>query len=385
MRTDATVMRVLRPLEVDIHLARLRCLSRVVTAALVGGRLALTQLGRALPGTAKTKHAIKRVDVLLGNPRLGADLDAVQRFLAAPIAEELRPVLLIDWTDISEHWTSLVATLVVEGRGVTLCWEVCSRRQQNSPRIEALLLKRIARLLHPKAKPILVADAGFRGPWFRKVRAQGWDFIARVRGRVFVKAQARSEWHHVKYLWPQARARPTDLGEYSISRLSPVQARLVAMWTKRAKKKPTYRVGRRKKRNIQGAREPWILATSLETLPARAVIAMYRLRMRIELTFRDQKCTRFGLGLGDIRTRKPERARAYMLLAALAHFVAISLGAIAERSGLASDFQANTVRKRRVLSLARLGREVLSRVRDYLPEFAALGTTPAFIPKCGDP
>ena len=29
--------------------------------------------------------------------------------------------------------------------------------------------------------PILITDAGFRGPWFREVERYGWDWIGRVR------------------------------------------------------------------------------------------------------------------------------------------------------------------------------------------------------------
>jgi hypothetical protein len=109
-----------------------------------------------------------------------------------------------------------------------------------------------------------------------------------------------------------------------------------------------------------------ILATSLLTATAKRIAELYALRWRIELTFRDQKSDSLGLGLDAVRTKQLKRVRAYVLLAVLAHYVAFVLGAQAERAGLAPDFQANTVRNRRVLSWPRLGCEILRRATDRL-------------------
>lgn len=361
MRTEETILRVLRPLEESIHAARIKCLGRVIAAIFVASRLSLTQVGRALGGSMKPKHAIKRVDVLLGNHHLVGDAEIVQRYFASLVPGERRPVLLVDWTDIGKHWTALVVTLVTAGRGVTLCWEVDSQTRKNSPRIESRILKRVAALLPPDSVPILVTDAGFRGRWMKKVRALGWDFVSRIRGRVRLRPKSgRDPWRPVKQLWAQAARQPSDRGEWELAQYDPVEARVVTLWRKRRKASAALpRVGRRKKRSIKSAREPWILATSLAEASPQAIVELYELRMRIELTFRDQKCSRFGFGLDDVRTRKVARVRAYMLLAALAHYVALMVGAAIEKAGLASRFQANTVTSRRVLSWARLGRETL--------------------------
>jgi hypothetical protein len=57
------------------HQARLSALLRVVEAALAGGALSLTQLGRRRRGTAHEKHQIKAVDRLLGNHHLHREHD----------------------------------------------------------------------------------------------------------------------------------------------------------------------------------------------------------------------------------------------------------------------------------------------------------------------
>jgi len=341
-----------------IHEARLKCLCRVVLASFFAVSLRLTDLGRALPANGKAKHAIKRVDELLRNPALKLDAQVVQQYLAGLLATEREPVLLVDWTDIGPLWTALVVTYVARGRGLTLCWEVHAKRRLNAARIETQLLARIAELL-PEAQPVLVTDAGFKGPWMKKVMKRGWNFVARVRGRVMVRREA-GEWMSVKKLWATARKCATDEGTLELARTNPVSVRLVTQQRKRPwKNKALPSVGRRKKRNIKSAKEPLVIATSLREASAKSVADIYGLRWQIEMTFRDQKCARFGLGLDAVRTKKLERARTYMLLAVLAHYVAYVIGAMADRAGFAHNFQANTERRRRVLSLVRLGSEVL--------------------------
>jgi len=301
------------------------------------------------------------------------------------MAKVARPVLLVDWTDIGTLWSALVVTYVTQGRGLTLCWEVHPQGQKNSAKIESKLLARIAALLPAGAKPVVVADAGFRGPWFKKVRERGWDFVGRIRGRVAVRSED-GKWHDVKSLWAGARRTPRDLGDFELARYRPVRARLISLLPKRKpkKQKALPRVGRRTKRAIQSAREPLILATSLRTATPKEVAELYRSRWRIEMTFRDQKCSRFGLGLDAVRTKKLQRARAYVLLAVLAHFVAFILGAEAEQAGLAPQFQANTVRNRRVLSWPRLGCELLRHaLRQVL--IGRPTATLAVSRECGDP
>jgi hypothetical protein len=281
-----------------------------------------------------------------------------------PARKDSRPILLIDWTDIGTRWAALVVTLVTEGRGVVVCSEVHPRKKENNPRVESSVLRKLKGLLPVGCKPILVSDAGFRGPWLRKVLAEGWDFVGRVRGRVFAQPHQSRTWFPVKRLWDSATPTPKDLGQYSLARYLPLAARVIAVWKNKRRKfsrGELPKLGRRKQKAIRSAREPWILATSLCRESAREVVRLYAFRMRIELTFRDQKCPRFGLALDQIRTMKRERVEVYLLLAMLAHYVAMFIGRAAERAGLHLAYQANTTTGRRVLSWARLGREVLCR------------------------
>lgn len=371
-----------------IHQARFRCLCRVVLASFFAASLRLTDLGRALPTNGKAKHSIKRVDELLRNSALAVDAKVVQQYLAGLLANEREPVLLVDWTDIGPLWTALVVTYVARGRGLTLCWEVHARRQQNAASVETRLLARIAELL-PQAKPVLVTDAGFKGPWMKKVLKRGWNFVSRVRGRVMVRRDGGT-WMSVKTLWPTARKRPMDEGTLELARSNTVSVRIVTQQRKRPwRNKALPSVGRRKQRSIKSAKEPLIIATSLAEAGAKTVADIYALRWQIEMTFRDQKCARFGLGLDAVRTEKLERARAYMLLAVLAHYVAYVIGEMADSAGFARHFQANTEKRRRALSVVRLGGEVLRTAAESMVTALARLPLPALevvtLPKRGDP
>src|SRR5690606_40091519 len=89
-------------------------------------------------------------------------------------------------------------------------------------------------------------------------------------------------------------------------------------------------------------------------------------RMQIELTFRDLKSHRFGWGVEDAGCRSTKRVAVQLMLVAVASLVVMLVGIAAEAKGLQKQFQANTIRKRRVLSLVALGRAVINTVHEQL-------------------
>jgi hypothetical protein len=81
--------------------------------------------------------------------------------------------------------------------------------------------------------------------------------------------------------------------------------------------------------------------------------------MQIEETLRDQKNARFGWSLEHSGCRSTERLDLLLLIGALASLVALLVGLAGEAARLHHQFQANTRRTRRVLSLHTLGRRLL--------------------------
>ena len=112
--------------------------------------------------------------------------------------------------------------------------------------------------------------------------------------------------------------------------------------------------------HARGYREPWILVSSLKGFSGvNRVIKIYKFRMTIEGSFRDQKSTQFGLSMNDNVTLKAERYIVWLLLASLASFIAWVVGYAAEQKKLHYDFQANTYRHRRVLSFFYLDCQII--------------------------
>ena len=116
-------------------------------------------------------------------------------------------------------------------------------------------------------------------------------------------------------------------------------------------------------------RAPWLLATSLphERGSERRIMQTYCLRMQIEETFRDLKCHRWGFGLRYARCNGAKRLETLLLLGALATLVAWLVGLAGRAMQWHRHLQANTERRREVLSTFFIGRQLLLRPDQELP------------------
>ena len=85
---------------------------------------------------------------------------------------------------------------------------------------------------------------------------------------------------------------------------------------------------------------------------------IYAQRMQVEETIRDVKSHRFEFALHYARTKRCERLKALLLIAALATLVLWLLGLAASEHHWDRHFQANTERRRTVLSAVFLGQEL---------------------------
>ena len=91
---------------------------------------------------------------------------------------------------------------------------------------------------------------------------------------------------------------------------------------------------------------------------ATRIKRIYAQRMQIEETIRDLKNPRFGFALRYARTKRPERLEALVLVAALATLILWLMGLAAADRQWIRHFQANTERRRTVLSTVFLGHEL---------------------------
>jgi|SRR6188768_1657367 len=187
------------------HAVRAAALVRVVGALLFGGKLSLTQLGRSLTGVARVKHQIKAVDRLLGNQHLHRERDDIYRALARTLlAGTRRPLIIVDWSDfeLGREWVMLKAAVPVGGRAISLYERVFPFKRYNSPGAHREFLRDLRSILPDGCRPILVTDAGFRGPWFRAVEAYGWDWVGRIRNKIKYYRESTGRWCFTDSLYP---------------------------------------------------------------------------------------------------------------------------------------------------------------------------------------
>lgn len=138
-----------------------------------GASLTLTSIGRYLPGSAQVKNKIKRVDRLLGNESLQNDIPLIFRSIISLLTSQLSLcVIAVDWSGYpSQEYHVLRASLLCDGCSIPLLsWIVPSEKQQNT-QIQQAFLNALADSVNPKARVIIVTDAGFLNAWFRHIKS----------------------------------------------------------------------------------------------------------------------------------------------------------------------------------------------------------------------
>lgn len=350
----------------EVHRARLEAVRSAVVGVITGRRLSIAGVGRAMAPGAKTKHRIKRIDRLAGNRHLEAERVTLYRAMARSlVGTQPQPLIVLDWSDAryDRSMQLLRASIVVEGRSLTVYEEVHPLQKYDNRQVRQRFLERLRDCLPPACRPILIADAGFRVSWYRQVEAMGWDWIARVRGRALYRARSSGRWLPITSLYDGARTKPAFFGEIELTQSGEHRCRLyrVRMRKKGRSERTMYGKRRKDNRSLACARrqmEPWVLATSLRDKSAEQICKLYRCRTQIEGTFRDMKNAQWGFHLRAHRTHTPARLAVLVLLGTLAAFAAYVTGFAGTQLNLQREYQANT-RKGRVLSYVYLGLELL--------------------------
>ena len=355
----------------SMHAKRRDGLLAAVRAAIFGSRLMLSDLGRGLCGPVAVKHNIKRVDRLLGNARLHTEAAPVYEMLARHCLVGVHtPLIVVDWSDLSadRRWQLLRASVALEGRSLTLYEEVHPMVRATSRAVHRRFVRRLAAMLPPGCRPIVITDAGFRSPWFQLIERSGWHFLGRIRNRDMVRPIEAQVWTGCKQLYAKATAVAQALGRHAYVRSNPVVCDLVLIkrTPKGRHKRSVFGTKVRSRHSLKQARasrEPWLLAASptLSHLSAQALAALYAQRMQIEEAFRDLKNERFGLGLSASRSKQGQRLAVLALIGALASFVLRLIGEAARARQMQFQFQSNTRRSRPVISVISLALQIVQK------------------------
>ena len=333
--------------------------------------LSIAGLGRCLRSTALVKHTIKRMDRLFGNNRLHERRkNYYLTMVNLLVGKNPRPVIIIDWSGLSRcgEYHFLRASLPVGGRALTI-WESTYREKDyGSQKTHRAFIRELKALLPEDCRPIIVTDAGFRCPWFKLMRKQGWDFVGRVRHTTQCRAEGEKTWLSAKTFHEKATRTARYLFAGLLAKANPVAGHFYLF---RGAKQHRLRKNLRGKK-VQSSvslkhekreREPWLIVSSLptETYTPEQIIAFYKKRMQIEEAFRDLKNTRNGFSLRHCRSFETQRLNVALLIAAIAMLLMWIVGMAAKQQNQHMHFQANTIRHRSVLSTFTIGWQYLKR------------------------
>jgi Transposase DDE domain len=324
----------------DLHAKRVKSLAGATLGCIQSASLAVGMIGQglALANGLLTKHAVKQVDRLLSNP--GIDVNTLlAKWVPHLVGKRESINVALDWTefDADNQATIMLSLLTNHGRATPLVWLSVDKTTLKNRRngYEYQVLRRLAEVVPASVHVTIVADRGFGDQKLYGLLTDElkFDFVIRFRGNIRVttadgEARTAAEW-----VGPGGRARTlrsamVTADEYPVATVVCVQAR--------------------------DMKEPWCLASSATDAPARALINLYARRWGIECALRDAKDIRFGMGMGSMHLRTPERRDRLWLICAFAVELLTLLGAAGEELGYDRYLKSNTT-KRRTHSLLRQG------------------------------
>lgn len=313
-RTDAIAW-VVTVCAAPVRLSQAKTLGVLVAAALGVERASLANIGRRVLGSAK--HQIKRCWRFCANGRV-EPADAMRGVVARLVKKRRKPLLVaLDWVDVKGFQT-LVASAVLAGRSVPVCWASTSghvyagHRSRNA--FEESLLLVLRSMTPASVRVILLADRGFgRCALAAFLRRNGFSYVIRVKPEVTVKLKGFAG----KLLdYPVHKGIAKVLKDVAYRADGAVTQHVVVRW-------PT---------NLPPKRdECWFLMTDLSGT-AHQLCALYARRMTIEQLFRDHKSKRNGWSLRDTQLETPQRLDRLLLILAIAYLLLCGLGLIARRT-----------------------------------------------------
>jgi len=384
MHTVKVLHTLLRQSVPSIHATRLDSVIATVQSIVYGARATVTSLGRGLSGKAYDKHKIKRVDRLLSNSILYQERHAIYQALTRRLLQHVsEAIIAIDWSPLcaDQQWHLLRAAIPVGGRSLTLYEEVHPQAKLGNRKVQHQFLDQLAALLPDTCHPIIVADSGFRTPFYRYIEEQfQWHWVGRIRGQDFIRWKGQNDqWFSAKTLHPKATTTARYLGLIDWVRKHPLSALIVLVHlTKKRRQALTFkgmkRRSRRDKGQLKRAREPWLLVASpsLNQRPAKQLVKIYKTRMQIEEGFRDCKAVHYGLCLSQHRRMNRQRRSVLCLIAACAIFILWCIGVAGKQTQIANQVRVNSSSLRTPYSVIFLARLLINQSHFRLSNKAIL-------------
>jgi hypothetical protein len=369
-----------------IHKSRIEALSEVVLAAIHTKELLLTKLGRAIAGIQE-RSGIQKVNRLLGNQHLLNERKIISKKISELlIGNKKCPEFIVDWSKYPNSEDAILrASLAAEGRAITIYEERHPFKKMGNRKIQKNFLNTLKMILPNECQPIIITDAGFHNEWFKEILKLGWNYVGRIRGLKKCQFEGSTIFHSCKALFKLATKKMKYLGEMTLTKKNPMKSHIYLVKSKLKGRKVFTKAGqvsrhKDSKAYSRAQREPWLIASSLHGRNAgKKVHALYARRMTIEEAFRDMKSSRYGFGLEEGKTKRSNRRDVILLVAMLAGLIAWITGMAGEQMKLQYQFQSNSIKHRRVISLFYLGCQL---IRKKVPiPFTALWSVIASLQK----
>jgi len=324
----------------DLHAKRVDSLCDATLGVLHSASLAVCAIGQGLAAARglKPKHAVKQVDRLLSNTHINVD-DILVRWVPFVVGARTSIMVALDWTDFAadKQATIMLSLITDHGRATPLVWLTVDKRTLKDHRslYEHRVLVQLAELLPAGTKVCVIADRGFGDQKLYRMLSEElcFDYIIRFRGNITVTAATGETRTAAAWVQSGGRAR--------ILRGAAVTA-------------DRYKVGTVVCVQDPDMKQAWCLAASSTTASAKELTGYYGRRWGIECGLRDTKDLRFGMGMGSMHVKSPDRRDRLWLINAFAVVLLTLLGAAGEALGYGRMLKTNTV-KRRVHSLFRQG------------------------------
>lgn len=333
-----------------LHHKQVLSIALVTLSVIYCVKMTIHEIGEAMVrarGKGFAKHGIKQVDRFMSNDKL-KPVDLRRGLVWFVVGDRKRIEVTMDWTDFDrDDQTTLAISLVLKhGRAVPLVWlnerksELEGRRSMH----ERTAVQELRHALPDDVKVTLLADRGFGDTklFDHLEDIPGFDFIVRFRQGYVLRAEGY--------------AGKAAAGVYRNGRVRVLRCALLTN-----NKRGPYTVVLYKARKMK---DSWCLATNLDTVDGKEIVAAYGRRFECEESFRDLKDWRFGLALKYTRIAEERRRDRLLFAFALAAFLLTLVGVVSEQLGFDRHLRANTV-KHRTHSLFRQGREI---VRGALPD-----------------
>ena len=301
-----------------------KTLAALVCAAVPTQRVTLANIGRALVGSARCKHKIKRAGRFIANPRVTV-ADAMTGVIARLAKRDAPLVIALDWVEVRNLHT-LVAAAVADGRSVPLLWHSYPEwelaKSQNN--LEEGLIRLLRSLVPDRVRIILLADRGFGRTELARTLLDmaNVSFVIRIKPQVKVQHESFTG-KLVDY--PVKKGMRRVLRGVQFRAKDSVGLNVVIRWKKGL---PEHRDG------------AWFLITDLSKGTAVQLSELYGKRMGVEEFFRDAKSVRNGCALRHTQVKKAERFDRLVLVLVLAYLLLTGLGLRALREHRAGEWSS---------------------------------------------